>query len=535
MIHFHNHNILPFKNVIGLFVQNFYLMKAFSAILSFLFILCLSTSQAQIAPNAIGYYQDALIFAQSTAPIGTARVIGLGGANVAVGADAFTGIANPAGLGLSRRGQVNFGLNLNSLNSNTDYIGNATNSNYSFLKLNNFTIISPTEPTSQYSKFKGGAWSFGATRTNNYQRKFTYEGTNTRSTMADRFTLLADGIHARVFEDEAFFNEILDLPSLAYANFVINPFVNDSTSYYTEFRDVNDNLVAPIRQSEVITVRGGETNFNFAYGGNYDDKIYFGFGIGLTSIRYIYASSYNERLTRQAAVGELQEFTLRNNRTVTGSGLNFNLGLMARPIENLRIGASFTSPTFYNLDEKDENTMTSSFGQNAFTPATNSTIPTELNYRYNSPMRANFGLAYFFKKKGFITAEAEWVNFGGMNISATDFNLEPDNQTIGRLYGSAFNLRAGAEARFDVFRLRAGAAYFQDPYKVKLDNLNRNTISYTGGLGMHLQNAAIDLGLSFTPSRSIYTPYTLPNPDFFYSAESRNRLISAMLSFSFFF
>jgi len=318
------------------------------------------------------------------------------------------------------------------------------------------------------------------------------------------------------------------LPSLAYASFVINPFLNDSTAYYTEFRDINDNLVAPIRQSEVITVRGGETTTNFSYGGNYDNKIYFGFGLGLTSLRYIYVSNYNERLTRQAAPNELQEFTLRNNRTVTGSGVNFNLGLMFRPIEDLRIGASFITPTFNVLDEKDENTMTSNFN-------TNNTIPTELSYRYNSPMRANFGLAYFFKKKGFITAEAEWVNYKGMSVASDDFNLEADSKTIRNLYGSAFNLRAGAEARFDLLRIRAGAAYFQSPYAVRLDDVNRDVLSYTGGLGVFMQNTAIDLGFNYTPSRSVYTPYTLPNPDFFYSAESRNRHLSVMLSFSFFF
>ncbi|GAB4132904.1 MAG: TonB-dependent receptor [Raineya sp.] len=467
--------------------------------------------------------------------MGTARVQALGGANVAVGADAFSGIANPAGLGLSRRGQVNFGLNFNNFAANTDYIGNSSNSNYSFLKINNFSIISPTEPQDAYSKFKGGAWSFGVTRTNNFQRKFSYAGTNTRSTMADRFTQLADGIDANIFENEAFRNEILDLPSLAYAGFVINPFLDDSTAYYTEFRDVNDNLVAPIRQSETITAKGGETNINFAYGGNYNNKVYFGFGIGITSLRYIYSSNYNERLTRQAAPNELQEFTLRNNRSVTGGGVNFNFGLLFRPIETLRIGASFLTPTFYNLDEKDENTMTSSFNSSSFLPITNSTIPTELNYRYNSPMRANLGIAYFFEKRGFITAEAEWVNYKGMSITADNANLEPDNQTIGRLYGSAFNLRAGAEARFDVFRVRAGAAYFQSPYAIKLDDLKRDILSYTGGVGIFLKNSAFDLALSYTPSRSIYTPYTLNNPDFFYSAESKNTQISAILSFSFFF
>jgi hypothetical protein len=494
------------------------------------FAFCFSTSNAlfaQISPNAIGYYQDALIFAQNTIPMGTARVQALGGANVAVGADVFSGIANPAGLGLARRGQVNFGLNFNNFSADTDYINNNTNSNYGFLKLNNFSIISPVEGNSS-GGFKGGAWSFGITRTNNYQRKFSYEGVNTRSTMADRFTLLADGINANVFEREAGLNEILDLPSLAYAGFVINPFVDDSTAYYTEFRDVNDNLVAPIRQNEVITAKGGETNINFSYGGNYKDKVYFGFGLGLTSLRYIYKSIYNERLTRQAAPNELQEFTLRNNRTVTGGGVNFNLGLLFRPIEDLRIGVSFLTPTFYALDEKDENTLTSNFN-------TNSTIPTELSYRYNSPMRANLGLSYFFKKRGFITAEAEWVNYKGMSVAADDFSLEADNTTIRNLYGSAFNLRAGAEVRFDLLRLRAGAAYFQSPYAVRLDNVKRDIFSYTGGLGVFMQNTAIDLGFTYTPSRSVYTPYTLPNPDFYYSAESRNRHLSFILSFSFFF
>lgn len=508
-------------------------MKALSLLLAVLLILTAKFSCAQISPDAIGYYQDALIFAQSTAPMGTARVQALGGANVAVGADAFSGISNPAGLGLLRRGQINLGLNFSNFNANTDYIGTSTSSNYNYLKFNNFTIISPTEPSFPYGKFKGGAWSFSITRTNNFQRKLSYQGVNTRSTMADRFTFLADGINASVFENEAFLNEILDLPSLAYANFVINPFSDDSTAYYTEFRDVNDNLVAPIRQSEVIRARGGETNIQFAYGGNYNNRVYFGLGIGIVSLRYLYESNYNETLTRQAAPNELQEFTLRNNRKVTGTGVNLNLGLIARPTDALRIGASFTSPTFYGLSEKDENTMTAI--SRGFQPVTNSTIPTELLYTYSSPMRASFGLAYFLRKKGFITAEAEWVNFGGMGIASEDFNLEPDNQTIRNLYGSAFNFRVGAEARFDVFRVRAGAAYFQDPYKVKLDNLNRNILNYTSGVGLFFRHFAIDLGVSYTPSRSVYTPYTLPNPDFFYSAESRNQQISATISVGLFF
>ncbi|MCS6796584.1 MAG: hypothetical protein NZ516_11575, partial [Raineya sp.] len=170
--------------------------------------------QAQIEPRAIGYYNDALVFAQSTMPMGTARSQALGGTGVTMGADLYSCILNPAGLGLSTRGQVTVGLNMNVFNAKTDYINKTTDDSYSFLKLNHFGWISPLQNS---EGMFNGAVAVSITRSNNYQKRFEYEGVNTRSTMADRFTFLADGIHAKVFEQEAASGEIYDLASLAYS------------------------------------------------------------------------------------------------------------------------------------------------------------------------------------------------------------------------------------------------------------------------------------------------------------------------------
>ncbi len=494
---------------------------------------------AQIEPRAVGYYNDALIFAQNTMPMGTARTQALGGTGVTMGADLYSCILNPAGLGLAKRGQVTLGIGMNNFLASTDYINKTTNDNYSFLKLNHFGWIAPlaNDAESIEKVTNSSSIAVSITRSNNYQKRFEYEGINIRSTMADRFTLLADGIDARVFEREAASGEIYDLASLAYATFVINPFVNDSTSYYTEFRDINDNLVAPIRQRESYWVRGGETMINISYGIGFNDKFYLGAGLGIGSIRYKLSSNYEENLTRQATVNELQSFSLTNQRSVTGGGVNFNVGFIYRPVEMFRIGASVQSPTAYLLTEIDDNEMTSTFAGSTFQPVTARMLQSQLDYSFVSPWRFNTGVFVQFQKFGFFTAEAEWVTYGNMNLNTNvqGFNLDADNRTIKNLYKTALNLRAGLEGRTGIFRGRLGLAYFQNPYKIKLDDLSRNIVSYTGGVGIFSQNIAIDVAITYTSSRSIYTPYTLPDPNFYFSAESKNRMLSILTGITLFF
>ncbi|MDX1903331.1 MAG: hypothetical protein SFU27_04160 [Thermonemataceae bacterium] len=501
--------------------------------LAFSVSFCINIFAQQVPNDAIGYYQDALIFAQPTSPMGSARVQALAGANVAIGADVYATASNPAGLGLLKRGQFNMGLAFSNLQSQANYIDTDTNNGYSYLKFNNIGFAIPISEGNA-GEYKGGSVAVSVMRTNNYQRELSYEGLNLRSTLADRFTLLADGIDANILENEAATGEILDLASLAYANYVINPYTDDSTAYYTEFRDINDNLVAPIRQRETMKVKGGETTFHISYGGNYADKLFFGFGMGIATLRYKLSSTYQENLSKQAADGELQEFSLQNNRTTTGGGVNFNFGLIYRPINAVRIGASIATPTFYALQEKDENTMTAT--SVGFSPVSNATIPSEFNFTYSSPLRINTGLAIFIKKYGFITAEAEWVDYAGMSLSAEDATLDADKKAIGALYTSAFNFRGGAEIRINSFRLRAGTAYYQSAFKDNFDGAKREIWAYSGGLGLFLNKSfSLDFSMTYTPSATTYTPYTLPNSDYYYSVSSKNRQITGMLSASLFF
>jgi long-subunit fatty acid transport protein len=116
-----------------------------------------------------------------------------------------------------------------------------------------------------------------------------------------------------------------------------------------------------------------------------------------------------------------------------------------------------------------------------------------------------------------------------------DTDLTADDQTIKNIYKWGLNLRAGIEGRFDMLRVRGGVAYYQSPFRNLNDGIDRNILAYTGGFGVFFKHVSLDLGLTYTSSRSVYTPYSLPNPDFYYSAVSKNQQITGALTVSFLF
>src|SRR5882724_375067 len=83
-----------------------------------------------IAPGLIiAQNEDDILRYSKTGLMGSARVLGAGGAWGAVGAD-FSSIAiNPAGLGLYRKNEFMGSMAITSNSSGTSYIGTSTNGN----------------------------------------------------------------------------------------------------------------------------------------------------------------------------------------------------------------------------------------------------------------------------------------------------------------------------------------------------------------------------------------------------------------------
>src|SRR5690606_7033542 len=136
------------------------------------------------------------------------------------------------------------------------------------------------------------------------------------------------------------------------------------------------------------------------------------------------------------------------------AGFNLKAGLIYRPSDVVRFGASIQSPTFYSLHDEFTTELSSEFDP-GYLPGTNTSVanellPGEFDYSLTTPFRANAGVALFASKYGFLTADVEFVNYSqGRLNSDFDGSLRNVNNDIKAAYGKAVNYRVGLEGRLD--------------------------------------------------------------------------------------
>jgi hypothetical protein len=488
----------------------------------------LLAQDSAIDPNAFGYYRDALRLSQQGL-IGSARMQSVGGASTALGGDITSAYTNPAGLGLLTKSEVSFAPSLAFLGSRTEFQNEETSAFRPNLNFAHLGLAIHLPNSRKDSFYKGHAVAFNFTRLNTFHNRFSYEGSNNQNSLID-YLLESSRRFTWGDLDNEIKSNITSIEGLAYATYLINPdFINDNGSETTYYSFVP---VSPVRQLETVDTRGAQNNWNLSYGGNFGDVLFIGGGVAMQTFSYSQSRTYTEKVTGGAidnpsAPRMLNELTLEENLGLNGVGVNASLGLILRPLPLLRIGASFHSPTVtavketfdarldvnYNNVEFEENGQVRTLGKESA-----ETAIVESRYTLTTPWRANVGAAIFFGKRGFISADAEYVALNNANFTNRNDNISfgADNRTIENLYRPVVNYRLGAEARFENYYLRGGAAYFADPFNPDTregadQSLKRDRLVLTGGLGYRDEEIYFDLGGSFGRSQFLYNPYTLTN------------------------
>lgn len=454
--------------------------------------------------HAQGYVENALLFS-SNRPGGSARMQGIGGAQVALGGDYSSALSNPAGLGMFNRSEFTISPGMSFSNADASFSGNTKSDSRSVFNIPGLSYVHHLPRDN--NGFLGGSFAVSLTRTNDFNNAMRYEGYNSNTSMIDYFIDQANGTTTSQFDPDGI--NYNSPTGLAYYNYLIGPQSlqvppGPDNQYFTDI------LGVPFQEEKVQT-KGSSNQWSFSYGGNYQDKLFFGAGIGITSLRYKSHTTYTETFTNDP---NFFGFQLDEKLTIDGSGVNATLGLIYRPANFIQIGLSYLTPTYYQLSSNYFARMDSGWNGYDYYHDGSKILGDEFattdeggvtnDYSLTTPGKLSTGLA-LISKYGFLSADLEMTNPGNAKYSSQVTSMSSENSGIRASYQQVINYRLGAEFRYNIVRLRGGYGTFGNPWKndyIKFDNNY-----WSAGAGVRLRDFYIDVAYQSRSSKSYYFPY----------------------------
>ncbi len=438
----------------------------------------------------------------------TARSLSMGGAMGALGGDFSTLATNPAGIGVYKKSEFTLSPGLFSKTTKSNYLEQSeTDTKYNFNFGNAGAVFSYDRGSTKLVR----NWNFGIgyNRVMNYHDRSLFQAGNTRNSMLDYFASQANGTTPSNLGSSFPFES-----NLAYQTYLIdtNTFLfGDSSTYAT----VIPNAGALQRRS--VTSKGAAGEVDFSLGGNIDEHLFFGFTLGLTSLRYVEEVTYEEIDDKDTIQDpnsglDFKSFKLNQDLTTEGAGVNFKFGLIWKPIYWFRIGAAVHTPTYYyTMNDNYSSFMRANFA-NGSTYTYSSPIG-EFEYKLTTPFKAIGSIAFVLAEHGLITGEYEMIDYSDARLNSVSYKFFDENQAIKDKFSIAHNFKIGTEWRYLNYTIRGGFAQYGSPFKTKLNDvqydMNRQVIS--GGLGFRTEDYFVDLGYAHTQSGSFFRPYSLAN------------------------
>jgi len=154
------------------------------------------------------------------------------------------------------------------------------------------------------------------------------------------------------------------------------------------------------------------------------------------------------------------------------------------------------------------------------------------SYNLKTAPRLTLGTSVFVGKNGFISGDVEFVDYQSMRVKSNDVVADGnDNSAIGSLYNSVINHRLGAEYRIDNVRLRAGYAFYADPYKSSSIDVTQSALTF--GVGYRSKDFFADVALVNQSQNEVYAPYNVTSNQPVVNVDHKNTTVSATFGFNF--
>lgn len=468
---------------------------------------------------------------------GTARFSSMSGAFTALGGDMSAVSINPAGSAIFNASfaSVSFG-NVDRENEATFFNGFTSSSASRFdLQQGGGVFVFNSTDGAPMNKIAVG---FNYDQTGNYNDFWQARGINSRS--IDQFFLNnANGLplgEISAFDDESLneaYQNIGDTYGyrhqqafLGFESYIIDPLVDsdENTAYMSS--------IAPGTFDQAYTHSANGYNGKFAvnFATAFNDKFYVGINLNWHVINYesvVYLNEYNDN-----AGSFINEVDFENRLYTIGQGFSFQIGGILKLTEELRAGISYTSPTWYNLqDETLQYIRTYSYDNDSAPWITiNSRISNIFpEYRLKTPSNLSAGLAYVFGNSGLISFDYVRKNYSNMEYRPTnDPFFQDQNDIIENKFKAASTYRIGAEYKVKGWSFRGGYRFEEG---MSTDNSYGDLSGYSLGLGYSFGNFKIDGAFVQAQRTTAYQLFSVGLVDRA-KVDTRDTLLNLTLGFS---
>ena len=443
-----------------------------------------------------------------TIPGGTARAKAIGGAMGSLGGDITSVFTNPAGIAFYKTGDFVLSPAYSFGKNNSTYIGRQEQDKFNRFTWGTTGFVIGSGGGNSGRKIKNSAFGIAYNRLADFNSNILYRGSNNQSSYSQHF--LEEIRNNNIKDPNRVASDFAFGTSLAFNTFYIDT-VGGGTSNNYQFQ-TRAPIATGLLQQNSIQSRGGIDEVALAYAVNSNDKLFFGGTLGVPILHFKRTSEFLEADATSNANNKFNYADIAEKLTTKGVGINLKAGLIYRLADFWRFGFAFHSPTLYQLTDNTDVTITTDTEQyeGLQTQSTGDVTGANSQFKYVliTPYKLIGSLSYVIREiedvsrqKGFITADVEYINYKSARFK-TDPNNGDDptttnyftqlNQAIKSAYKGAFNFRVGGELKFTTVMVRAGFAYYSNPYK-NIHNESGNRMNISGGLGYRNKGFFVDL------------------------------------------
>lgn len=417
---------------------------------------------------------DALSFSRTNPVLGTARYSGMAGAFNALGGNPSAIKDNPAALGVYRSMDLTFTPSL--------YINNDGEVKAA---LDNFAFVLNFGSKKNKHGYVTSSLGINYNRLNNISRYTRCRGERIPFSVTDDFYDFAPD---NIYE---FAQDLQLIDGEGVSNFAGG--VNDVVRSYT------------------LMEKGHVGQWDIAYGLNISNTLYVGAAFGFTTLDYKQTAMYDEE-TLPTDVYE--HWSLDNIYEAEGHGFNFRFGAICRPIDEIRIGASFETPTYYDIVDYQRVEMSTENRPTVFDD-----FGGDFSYALRTPLKFKTGVGFVIGKKAMIGLDYQYENFKKIRMKVKDINIESEADLAEEQMNKTHTVKLGAEVQVaDGFFLRAGTAISSSPMKnydrdiaectsnFRIITIPQNSFYVTGGAGYKGEHFYCDLAYVFQNQKDFLYP-----------------------------